>query len=88
MLTLHHIGVSERSKALTTKHAAHHVSKAGILEHALHALLAHHAAHQAAHHPRHAPRVARHLLDDLKARVFPSLGFQKPGEEQKVRWCL
>ena len=85
MLTLHHVGISKRTKALTTKHTSHHVSKASVLEHALHARRAHQATHQAAHHPRHAPRVAWHLLDDLKARVFPSLGFQKPGQEQKVR---
>ena len=87
MLTLHHVGISQRTKALTTEHASHHVAQASVLEHALHARRAHQATHEAAHHPRHAPRVARHLLDDLKARVFPSLGFQKPGDGEKVRWC-
>ena len=84
MLTLHHVGIAKCTKALPTKHAAHHVAQAGVLEHALHAVRTHQATHQSSHHPRHAPRVAGHLLDDLKARVFPSFGFEKPGEEQKV----
>ena len=81
ILTLPLLGIALCTKELPTKHAA----QAGVFEHALHAVGSHQSTHQAHVHPRHAPGVARHLLDDLKARVFPSLRFEKPGEEQKVR---
>ena len=82
MLTFHHVGVAQCTKALSTKHATHHATQAGVLEHALHVVGGHQTTHQAPHHPGHTPGVARHLLDDLKTRVFPRLGFKKPGEGQ------
>ena len=83
ILTLPLLGIALCTKALPTKHAGHHtVAQAGVFEHALHAAQSTHHAHV---HPRHAPGVARHLLDDLKARVFSSLRFEEPGEEQRVR---
>ena len=82
MLTFHHVGVAQCTKALSTKHATHHATQAGVLEHALHVVGGHQTTHQAPHHPGHTPGVARHLLDDLKPRVFPRLGFKKPGEGQ------
>ena len=78
MLTFHHVGVAQCTKALSTKHATHHTTQACVLEHALHVVGGHQTTHQATHHPGHTPGVARHLLGDLKPRVCPRLGFKKP----------